>query len=73
TRAAGPTPAQDPLLAALADGERRVDELAALTHTPAPALLARLTELEVTGAVRRTDGGGYIATGIGGAEATEHP
>ena len=54
----------DPLVASLTGGERRVDELASLTHTAAPALLARLTELELAGAIRRTDGGGYIATEI---------
>ncbi len=69
-RPAAPRPAAatrpDPLLAALTGSERRVDELASLTHTAAPALLARLTELELAGAIRRTDAGGYIATEIPG-------
>lgn len=64
--AAGDGGAVDPLVAALTGGERRVDELAALTHTAAPALLAHLTELELLGAIRRTEGGGYIATEIAG-------
>ncbi|PIX83625.1 MAG: DNA-protecting protein DprA [Nitrospirae bacterium CG_4_10_14_3_um_filter_70_108] len=58
----------DPLLAALYLCERRVDELATLTHTAAPVLLAHLTELELAGAIRRTQGGGYIATQIAGGK-----
>ncbi|MGD2062345.1 MAG: DNA-processing protein DprA [Nitrospirota bacterium] len=48
------------VLAALADSERRVDELVALTQTGVSALLAELTQLELKGLIRQTDGGGYI-------------
>jgi DNA processing protein len=48
------------LLAALTDSERRVDELVALTQTGVSALLAELTQLELQGLIRQTDGGGFI-------------
>jgi DNA processing protein len=48
------------LLATLADSERRVDELVALTQTGVSALLAELTQLELKGLIRQTDGGGYV-------------
>jgi DNA processing protein len=48
------------LLAVLADSEHRVDELATLTQTGVSALLAELTQLELKGLIRQTDGGGYI-------------
>lgn len=68
--ATGDDGAGDPLVAALTGGERRVDELAALTHTAAPALLAHLTELELAGTIRRTGGGGFIATEISGGKSS---
>ena len=52
------------LLAALAESERRVDELVALTQTGVPALLAELTQLELKGRIRQTDGGGYVAVDV---------
>jgi predicted Rossmann fold nucleotide-binding protein DprA/Smf involved in DNA uptake len=38
-----------------------VDELVALTETGVSALLAELTQLELKGLIRHTDGGGYVA------------
>jgi len=63
-RAAAPTSGLAArLLAALADSERRVDELVSLTQTGVSALLAELTQLELKGLIRQTDGGGYVAVG----------
>lgn len=52
-----PAPPDDPLLAALPRGvPATLDELAARLARPVPELLARLTELELAGAIRRVAG-----------------
>lgn len=46
---------RDPLLAALAESARTLEELSELLDYPTPGLLARITELELDGTVERTD------------------
>jgi DNA processing protein len=57
-------PAADPLLAAMAPGESYdADGLGAETGLPTAALLPRLLELELRGAIRRVDGGRFVRAG----------
>jgi DNA processing protein len=54
----------DPVLRALADGEiRDLDQISAASGLTAPAILARLCELELAGQVRRLPGGQFVRTG----------
>jgi DNA processing protein len=57
-------PSADPVWRVLGDGEPQdLDTLARATGLERPALLARLTELEVAGAVERAAGGGFVRSG----------
>jgi DNA processing protein len=61
---AAPVRCEDALVAALADGEAcDVDTLAARTGFDAPALLARLLDLELRGVVTRVGGGRFLRVG----------
>ncbi len=57
-------PAADPVLAAMTPGESHdIEELAGATGLAPAALLPRLLELELRGALRRVDGGRFVRSG----------
>jgi DNA processing protein len=59
--APGESSGADPILALLGPAGMEVDELAARVDIDLPSLLARLTMLEILGAVERLPGGSYAA------------